>query len=141
MDTNSPSNRETSPFVAPTRRPITPLKKQKKDGTKFDQVDPKTIDLALEPVKQIFIKNPDICIIKFEPYKELLIKAKGNPDIVQLAQSYTNNLSSLIKMLRETYPCLLNRSIKNRISRIIKKLEETWLAGMEECVSFGVRVR
>ena len=47
----------TSPFVATTRRPITPFKKHKKDGTKVDQLDPKTIDLALEPVKQIFIKN------------------------------------------------------------------------------------
>ena len=65
----------------------------------------------------------DIYIIKFEQYKELLTKAKGNPDIVQLAQSYTTDLTSLIKMLRETYPSLSNRSIKNRISRVINKLE------------------
>ena len=79
--------------------------------------------MAFEPVKQIFIKNPDIYIIKFEYYKELLIKVKDNPDIVQLAQSYTNNLPSFNKMLWEIYSSLSNRSIKNRISDIIKKLE------------------
>ena len=123
MDTNSPSNRETSPFVAPTRRTIIPLRKQKKEGTKADQTDPKTIDLALELVKHFFVKNPDIYIIKFEQYKDLLTKAKGNPDIVQLDQFYTNDLTSLIKILRETYPSLSNRSTKNKISRIIKTLE------------------
>lgn len=123
MDANSPSNREISPFVASTRQSITSLRKQKKDGPKADQDDPKTIDLALEPVKQIFMKNPDIYIIKLEQYEDLLTKAKGNPDIVQLAQSYINNLSSLIEMLRDTYISLYNRSIENIISRIIKKLE------------------
>ena len=62
MDANSASNREISPFVTPTKRPISPLKKQKKDGIKVGQVEPKTIDLALEPVKHIFIKNLDIHI-------------------------------------------------------------------------------
>ena len=41
---------------------------------------------------------------------------------MQLAQSYTDNLSSLIKMLRETYLSQANRSIKNRISRLSKNL-------------------
>ena len=78
MDANSSLNREALyPFVAPTRRTIISLKRQKKEGTKVDQADPKTINLALEPVKHIFIKNPDIYIIKFEQYKDLLIKAKG----------------------------------------------------------------
>lgn len=122
MDASIPSNREVSSFVVPIRLTIIPLKKQKKEGSKADQTDHKTIDLALKPVKHFF-KYPDIYIIKFEQYKELLTKAKGNPDIVQLAQSYTNDLTSLIKMLRETYPSLSNRSIKNRISRIINKLE------------------
>ncbi|KAK1131838.1 hypothetical protein K0M31_015989 [Melipona bicolor] len=95
------NEKKASPFVttSPIRRTVTLRKKQKKDGTKDDQIDPETIDLAIEPVKRIFIKNPDIYTIKFEQYKGLLIKAKGNQDIVQLAQSYTNNLSSLIKML------------------------------------------
>ena len=82
------------------RLTIIPLKKQKKEGSKADQTDHKTIVLALEPVKHFF-KYPDIYIIKFEQYKELLNKAKGNPGVVQLAQSYTNDLTSLIKMLRE----------------------------------------
>ena len=99
------------------------LKEQKKERTKVGQVDPKTIDLALELVKHIFVKNPNIYIIKFEQYTQLPIKAKGNLDIVQLTQFYKNGLSSLIKMLRETYPSLSNRSIENRISRIIRKLE------------------
>ena len=64
------------------RRAITLRKKQKKNGTKADQVDPKTIDFAL---KHIFIKNPDTYTIKFEQYKELLINTKGNLDIVQSA--------------------------------------------------------
>ena len=54
INASSLSNREASPFVAPTRRTITPLKKQKKEGTKADQADPKTIDLALEPVKHFY---------------------------------------------------------------------------------------
>ena len=86
----APSQREVSPFVAPTRRTIIPLKKQKKEGTEADLGWPnQTIDLALESVKHFFVKNPDIYITKFEQYKDLLTKAKGNPDIVQLAQSYT----------------------------------------------------
>ena len=63
MDASSPSKKEASPFVAPTRRTIIPLRKQKKEGTKADQTDPKTIDLALEPVKHFFVKNPDIYIL------------------------------------------------------------------------------
>ena len=122
-DASFPSHREATLFVAPTRRPTTPLKKQKKKETKAHQPDSKTIDLALEPVKHFSVKNPDIYIIKFEQYKDLLTKAKGNPDIVQMAQSYTNDLTSLIKILRETYPSLSNRSTKNKISRIIKTLE------------------
>ncbi|OAD56673.1 hypothetical protein WN48_03136 [Eufriesea mexicana] len=54
--------------------------------------------------------------IKFKQYKEFIIKAKGNPEIVQLAQAYTDNLSSLTKTLHETYPNF-------RIFRIIKKFK------------------
>ena len=81
MDASFPSNREATFFVAPTRQAIIPLKKQKKEGTKADQADPKIIDLALEPVN-LFVKNPSIYIIKFKQYKDLLTKAKGNPGIV-----------------------------------------------------------
>ena len=96
----APPQSEASPFVAPTRRTIIPLKKQKKEGTEADLGWPnQAIDLALESVKHFFVKNPDIYITKFEQYKDLLTKAKGNSDIVQLAQSYTNDLTSLIKML------------------------------------------
>ena len=86
----APPQREASPFVAPTRRTIIPHKKQKKGRIEADLGWPnQTIDLALETVKHFFVKNPDIYITKFEQYKDLLTKAKGNPDIVQLAQSYT----------------------------------------------------
>ena len=74
----------------------------KESEEKLRLIDPKTINFALEPVKHIFIKNPDAYAIKFEQYKELITKTKGNPDIVQLAQFDTDNFSSITKMLRET---------------------------------------
>ena len=63
-DSFSPLNRVASHFVVPTRRTITRLQKQKEEGTWAAQAE--TIDLTLEPVKHIFVKNPDIYNIKFE---------------------------------------------------------------------------
>ena len=90
MDASSHSNmghishHKASPFVAPTKRSIIPLKKQKEEGIKADQTDHKSIDLALEPLKHFFAKIPDIYIMNFVQYRDLLTKAKGNPDIVEL---------------------------------------------------------
>ena len=88
MDASSHSNMEASPFVAPTKRSIIPLKQQKEEGIKADQTDHKSIDLELEPQKYFFAKFPDIYIMNFVQYKDLLTKAKGNPDIVELTQYY-----------------------------------------------------
>ena len=120
MDASSHSNMEASPFVATTKRSIVPLKKQKEEGIKTDH---KTIDLALEALKHFFVNIPDTYIMNFVQYKDLLTKAKGNPDIVELTQYYKYDFTSQIKMLRETYSSFSNRSIKNWISQIIKKLE------------------
>ena len=123
MDASSHSNMEASPFVAPTKRNIILLKKQKEEGIKADQTDHKSIDLALEPLKHFFAKIPDIYIMNFVQYKDLLTKAKGNPDIVELTQYFKHDFTSQIKMLRETYCSFSNRLINNLISQIIKKLE------------------
>ena len=62
--------------------------------------------------------------MNFVQYKDLLTKAKGNPDIVELTQYFKHDFTSKIKMLLETDSSFSNRSIKNLISQIIKKLEQ-----------------
>ena len=54
--------------------------------------------------------------MNYVQYKDLLTKAKGNPDIVELTQYFKHDFTSQIKMLRETDSSFSNSSIRNLIS-------------------------
>ena len=66
--------------------------------------------------------------------KKLFIESYANPNVVEVAQKATDNISCLIETLRCVHTHASNNTFKARITRILKKLDknQTTLSESEE---------
>lgn len=90
-------------------------KKKRSSSPNFDE--------KLSSIRHILTMYPDTYILDYNNLKDFLGKSAGNAKIMESALSYTSDIPALVKMLKEIYPSLQDRSTKNLITRINKKLE------------------
>lgn len=119
----STPNSSSTIFLEPSliEKISTPIKKKPKKESMEAKLE--EVDRSLNPIKEALTLHPDAYALNYNQLCDFLSKSKGNTNIPQLAQQYSPNITHLTRILRDTYPCLNDRSMKNRFSRIIKKLE------------------
>lgn len=58
------------------------------------------------PVKELLEDNPSKYVINYNQLKNLMENAKGNPNVAELALSYTKDIQDLSTMIKQMYPYL-----------------------------------
>ncbi|KAK2578370.1 hypothetical protein KPH14_001066 [Odynerus spinipes] len=96
-------------------------KKIRKDATSSDPES--DVETMTAPIKEILTQQPNMFILNYINLINFLQEIIGNPNHIDTAKKYTEDIKALSTMLRHIYPSLTHRSIKNRLTRIIKKLE------------------
>ena len=76
----------------------------------------------LQPAITLIDNNQDRFPLKSLQLVGFLENTAGSNDPITQAQEYTQNIPSLIQMLKKMYPHLKKQSIENRIHQISKKL-------------------
>ena len=92
------------------------------------------IEENVKAAQDYFVQNnstPSLCM---DTVKKFLIDSYGNPNVLELAQIATDNISCLIETLRCVHTHASNKTFKARITRILKKLDknQTTLSESEE---------
>lgn len=90
------------------------------------------IERHLESAKEYFTTNQQKCYISYDEFKKFFINTYGNPNIAEIAQNYTNDLSALHNLLTDVHSHVDNRGNKSRITRIRKCLQSAAQDGNRE---------
>lgn len=72
--------------------------------TKQSSNETPDIEAMLEPVRKTMEQLPNEYKLTFSQIKEFMVKTLNNPNIVELAKEFTNDLSTITTILRQLYP-------------------------------------
>ena len=112
-NSNISNNRQVNKIVNTPKKPKTNIK-----------ITPtcENIAIDLEPAKSHITQNSDKYPLNFDEITNFLVKTYDNPNIPEVALTFTSNLSSLIEMLKNIRELIAVTNLKSRIYRIIRKL-------------------
>lgn len=94
------------------------LKKLKCKKQKKIKTESLSIDTQLSPIKPLLTKETNPYILDYDQLKNLLETFQNCSNIVPVALEYTNNISDIVKLLKETHPLLTERSIKIKFTKL-----------------------
>lgn len=120
---------DTQSFKSPNSLPIVGAKQT---AEKHQTKKPKNAIIApatensesYKIIHELFSKNPDDFNIPFDSFKNFLENSHGNSDPLNEARRITNDVSSLLKIMKMLYSRLVDRSLKNRFTRISKRVRK-----------------
>lgn len=100
------------------------LTKKKTKLRKIEEPDAITVEEMIAPLKELLEGNPSNYVLNYNQFKSLIENAKGNPNVTELALTYTTDIQALSDMIKQMYPHLTDRKIKNRCTRMTKKFDD-----------------
>ncbi|XP_054006593.1 uncharacterized protein LOC128891237 [Hylaeus anthracinus] len=120
-DTDNKINQEQILKSKRTKGKKTIKKRRTESCSSEHETDIETMTL---PIKAILTQRPNTYVLDYINFNSILRETIGNPNHLEIAKKYTDDIKGLSNMLHDIYPSLTHRSVKNRLSRIIKKLRE-----------------
>lgn len=94
-------------------------RKHKKAKTNSD-----LMDSQLSPIKPILTGKDNPYILDYLQLKCLLDSFQNSPNIIPVTLEYTSNTQEIIRLLKDTYPLLNDRSIKIKFTKLHKILQQ-----------------
>ena len=79
----------------------------------------------LQVAREMIISNSEKYPLDFDSVSKFIADTYGNYNVVEIAESYTNNFASLVLMLSDIYTLVTDSNIKRRITRIKKHLNKS----------------
>lgn len=97
----------------------THIKRAKKPRAEKDQPDQET---ALETIEAIINSNPENYPLSSLQFANFFEKARGNKNPLPVVHEFTQDVESVVTMLRQIHKDTTNRGIKSSLTRIVNKL-------------------
>lgn len=114
----------------PTRKLNKNKKKKIKDNLEQEATSSSTTREGLKPLEAAFLAN-HYCLT-LEKFHDLLEEMFGNPNIIEVARKYTDNIPGLSLMMSELLPQLTDRKLKSTFNRVNKKLRNSIMESNDE---------
>ena len=128
-DVNSPTEAPKTKDSSKIRKKIRPTDKSK--------VSYNEVSTQLKSVNDLITNNPESFPLNLNQITEFLTNCYGQTNILEIAEKYTQDLTSLKSMLQEINGQLLDKNLKSRISRIMRRLEGTHFNDNRSISSFS----
>ncbi|CAK9801632.1 hypothetical protein ANTPLA_LOCUS2878 [Anthophora plagiata] len=88
--------------------------KRKRKMSSSEKTDTKTVEEMIGPIKEVLDTSTNKYVINYSQFKSFMENAKGNPNVTELALSYTKDIPALSNMIKQMYPYFTDRKVKNR---------------------------
>ena len=100
-------------------------KKMKKTKEQVNSIRVEDIAKKLETAREFITSNSEKCQFDLENIAKFINETCGKANIIEIAESYTNNITNLNEMLTGIYPLATDSKLKRRITRIKTFLGKT----------------